>query len=345
MSAGQGAALYQKYCSACHGERGDGKGTSNQGMALPRDFTSPESAAILTRERMIRSVSAGRPGTAMVAWKGKLSGAEIEGVVDHIRREFIRAPDALAGDKRFAAWLTQGEKIYMENCSVCHGDFGKTGVWTKNSMDTAPRNFSSDFSKNVLTRTRMIESVTRGRPGTAMMPYQSRLSKPQIEMVVDYVRVVLMGYPAEQVRAEAGQGASQAVAASSADQSGFIRQPFPKGLTGNVDRGRKIFTKNCIACHGHKGDGQGPRAYFIKPRKPRNFIAEDSRRALNRPKIYTAVSNGLRGSVMPAWGKTMSEQEIADVGEFVFRAFIIGDVAGVNEADLAHLGPEAQKKN
>ena len=42
----------------------------------------------------------------------------------------------------------------------------------------------------------------------------------------------------------------------------------------------------------------------------------------NRPRLFAAITGGKNGTVMPAWGKVLSEQQIADVAEFVFQAFI-----------------------
>ncbi len=97
--------------------------------------------------------------------------------------------------------------------------------------------------------------------------------------------------------------------------------PMPKNLAGNAARGKAFFDKNCAECHGVKGDGQGPRAYFINP-KPRNFLTAESRGFLNRPALFAGISNGKLGSEMPAWDKVIDEQQIADVAEYVFTAFI-----------------------
>jgi mono/diheme cytochrome c family protein len=107
----------------------------------------------------------------------------------------------------------------------------------------------------------------------------------------------------------------------SADGKVDMKAPFPGGLRGNVAAGRKFYEGNCATCHGVKGDGQGPRAYFINP-KPAVFTSDKSRAALNRPTLFDATSTGRRGSEMPAWDKVLSKQEIADVTEYVFRAFI-----------------------
>lgn len=40
--------------------------------------------------------------------------------------------------------------------------------------------------------------------------------------------------------------------------------------TGDVALGKKVYTANCMACHGDKGDGKGPAAVALTP-KPTNF--------------------------------------------------------------------------
>lgn len=79
--------------------------------------------------------------------------------------------------------------------------------------------------------------------------------------------------------------------------------------------------RNCFTCHGVQGDGNGPRAYFITP-PPRNFLLDTSRQKLNRPVLFEAITNGRLGTNMPAWGKVLDNQEIANIAEFVFQNFI-----------------------
>ena len=98
--------------------------------------------------------------------------------------------------------------------------------------------------------------------------------------------------------------------------------PMPLGLKGDIEKGRDFFMQNCFTCHGVTGGGDGPRAYFINP-PPRNFLLETSRRYLNRPALFEAITKGRTGSEMPAWGKVLNEQEIANVAEYVFQSFIL----------------------
>lgn len=125
--------------------------------------------------------------------------------------------------------------------------------------------------------------------------------------------------------------------------------PLPKGLVGNPVKGRDFFMKNCFTCHGIKGGGNGPRAYFNIPR-PRDFTSPESRQALNRPRIFDSIAEGRRGTVMPAWGKVLDDQQIADIAEFVFRAFIEDvkaggvEAAAVEDTQVEEIQAEIKKK-
>jgi mono/diheme cytochrome c family protein len=96
---------------------------------------------------------------------------------------------------------------------------------------------------------------------------------------------------------------------------------LPNGLKGDSKRGGAFYLANCATCHGARGDGAGPRAYFINP-KPRNFVEEASRARFNRVALYAAVSEGRLGSEMPAWKQVATAQQMADVSEYVFQTFI-----------------------
>lgn len=342
------AALYHNYCSVCHGDQGDGNSRAKASLKPPpRDFTSAQSAQELTRERMISAVKNGVPNSAMVGWKSQLTDDQIAKVVDYVRDTFMRPSVAVDASR--------GRQIYARVCSVCHGDRGSGSMWASANLNPAPRDFSSPGAKQELTRDRMLASLSNGRPNTAMQGYAGRLSRDDMEAVVDYIRGAFMripeatanisgtharGAPATEpakAGAEAKKGehkhehnhgdhedhAAHGHGTATLDKDGKVdmRASFKDGLVGNFAAGKKFYDANCATCHGVKGDGQGPRAYFINP-KPEVFINAKSRAAFNRPTIYDAVATGRRGTEMPAWDKVLTQQEIADVSEYVFRAFI-----------------------
>ena len=336
-------ALYHDYCSVCHGDAGDGRSHATGLVPPPRDFTSPSAAAELTRERMIASVSEGRPGTAMAPWKSQLEPGQIVVLVDYIGTTSMKpVASAEAGS---------GRRLYAENCSVCHGDDGRGAVWTQQSLNPPPRDFGSERAIRELTRERMTTSITHGRADTAMPGFGSQLSAADIEAVVDFVRTAFIAPAANSVGtvmagADTGDAASaggsmagSGTAAASADAdhahaadakthehgthavAAVMGEPMPHDLQPDLVRGEAFYRTNCTACHGEKGDGQGPRAYFIMP-KPRNFTHPAARSTLNRPALFGAISAGSVGTEMPAWRTVLDNQTIADIAEYVFRTFI-----------------------
>lgn len=327
------AAIYHNYCSVCHGDKGDGNSRAKGSMIPPpKDLTSPQVAAQMTRQHMIDAVTNGRSGTAMTGWKTQLSAREIEAVVDYIRNNFMPAS--------ISAGSSRGRVVYAEYCSVCHGERGDGNSRAKGSLVPAPRDFTTALARTELTRERMVRSVTFGRPETAMTGWRAQLNPKDIDAVVDYIRTGFMGaashegisgtssggrlpapLPGSATSAPARPVATLAPAKSQLGAD--MKAPFANGLKGDAVKGAALYMSNCSACHGTTGDGRGPRAYFIMP-KPRNFLHDAARAELNRPALYRGTSEGKLGTDMPAWGKVLEPQQLADVSEFVFQRFILG---------------------
>ncbi len=218
--------------------------------------------------------------------------------------------------------------LYHNYCSVCHGDKGNGQSRATGSLSTPPRDFTSEASRQELSRERIILAITHGRPGTAMVAWKSQLSESDIEVLADHVQSTYVkrdpsaqtgtGTPGiSGTRAHGGREADNGSTPVQVDMTAGL----PNGLKGDFKRGGAFYLANCAACHGARGDGAGPRAYFINP-KPRNFIEDASRTRLNRVALYAAVSAGKLGTEMPAWSTVATPQQIADVSEYVFQAFI-----------------------
>jgi mono/diheme cytochrome c family protein len=312
------AVLYHDYCSVCHGDKGDGRSRAQNSLVPPpRDFTAPDSAAQLTRSRMIESISNGRPGTAMTAYKSQLNQKEIEALTDYVRSSFMQG-SATPDNSR-------GRMVFAKNCSVCHGEKGDGRSRAQASLMPPPRDFTSPSSKSELSRQRMITSVTYGRPDTAMAGFKSQLSASDIGAVVDYIRGGFMAAPYTEgiSGTKNGRRAAPPEVISAPDKPVAVNMslPMPSALKGDAIKGAAFYMSNCATCHGTTGDGRGPRAYFINP-KPRNFLHPASRQEFNRVAIFNAVSAGKQGTEMPAWRQVLNQQEMADVSEFVFQRFI-----------------------
>ena len=88
--------------------------------------------------------------------------------------------------------LETGRDIFYKHCKACHGDKGNGKTFAANVLNPPPKNFTSEKTKKELTEERMIHSVTKGRKGTAMMPWESNLTQTEIQAVVHYIRKELM---------------------------------------------------------------------------------------------------------------------------------------------------------
>lgn len=303
----------------CHGENGDGQSRAMQGLVPPpRDFTQPHLADVLDRDHMIASVTQGIAGTAMTAWSRRLDTDEIARVVDYIRQRWMAdsgenaTAQVAAHDNEHGmiharadpdTWQ-RGQRIYAESCSVCHGDQGAGAEWGRQSLQPPPRDFTTAEASAVLSRERMAASVRHGRPGTAMTAWHSRLSDDDIEAVVDYIRVAFMNVDVE--------------------ETDDAETPMPFGLQGDVQSGQAFYLSNCAECHGVEGRGNGPRAYFILPR-PRDFTHPSVRGSYDRARLFHGTRDGVAGREMPAWGKVLDDQAIANVAEYVYRTFVHPD--------------------
>ena len=75
-----GSVIFKERCTGCHGAAGKGNST----VGTP-DFTSAKIQGSLTDQEIITTITDGRKGTIMPAWKGTLSSEEIAAVASYVR--------------------------------------------------------------------------------------------------------------------------------------------------------------------------------------------------------------------------------------------------------------------
>jgi mono/diheme cytochrome c family protein len=144
----RGAALYQRYCEICHGERGDGMGPSAPFLwPPPRDFrtaqfkfTGTPEGALAHDDDLTRVVRRGLAGTAMQPWD--VPDAELTAILQHIKsfspagrgyrdplRRAERSPPppspAPTPDLEDPAALAEAARLYhaVLQCNQCHPSY------------------------------------------------------------------------------------------------------------------------------------------------------------------------------------------------------------------------------
>jgi mono/diheme cytochrome c family protein len=80
-------------------------------------------------------------------------------------------------------------------------------------------------------------------------------------------------------------------------------------------RGRDLFVVKCALCHGVLADGNGVRRGGLSG-KPISFHNKDWRTSTSPLAVFETLSEGKRGTSMPAW-PTLSDEQKWDVVAYV----------------------------
>lgn len=184
-AAPDGKALFNKHCSACHGNEGKG------GVGIP--LSLPSFINNVSDEYLNRTIRQGRPGRIMPAFK-KMSDAQVKAVVSYMRKwadadeiRFDATP--VSGNK------VNGKKLFLDHCAQCHGEDGQGGRGTGKTFSRkrdlpiiAPALNNAGFLASASDM--MIKNtLIHGREGTPMQPMlNGALKEKQINDVVSYVR-------------------------------------------------------------------------------------------------------------------------------------------------------------
>ena len=81
--------------------------------------------------------------------------------------------------------------------------------------------------------------------------------------------------------------------------------------TGNPEKGKAIFLKNCSLCHGPTGSGLGPTTHMP------NFTDKKYGDSHTPQQMFDKITRGVEGTGMPAWEKTLSPQDRWDVISYI----------------------------
>ena len=212
-----GKALYEKNCSQCHGDKGDGDGYATPHLSpRPRDFTTGKfkvrttpNGALPTHQDLINIIRRGMPYTSMPAWPG-LSDSEVSDLAYYIKTfsaDFANAdlvpkpvelPSAPASTQ---ASIDLGKKLYEETgCLKCHGNLGRTdgpsaptlvdelGYPIRAANLTQPWTFRAGATREDIFRT-----MSTGLNGTPMPSFADSLSVEQRWAITDFIASLSSG--------------------------------------------------------------------------------------------------------------------------------------------------------
>jgi mono/diheme cytochrome c family protein len=206
-----GKQTYDKNCSQCHGEKGDGRGVATPFLLpRPRDFTTGKfkirttpSGALPTTQDLKNIIRLGMPYTGMPAWP-QFNEQQLTDLVYYVKSftpDFanperqpepiqIPTPPPLSNDS-----IEKGKTLYAElGCARCHGETGRTdGVSAPTLKDdwqhpirAADLTYRWTF-RGGPTRQDIFRAFSTGLNGTPMPSFVDALSVEQRWNLADYV--------------------------------------------------------------------------------------------------------------------------------------------------------------
>ena len=81
-----------------------------------------------------------------------------------------------------------------------------------------------------------------------------------------------------------------------------------------AEQGSRLFSANCLSCHGPEGHGDGPVASGLNP-KPRNLAVLQQTAADDY--LIWRISTGKPGTAMVGWGTVLTTEQIWQVIAFI----------------------------
>jgi cytochrome c oxidase cbb3-type subunit 3 len=317
----RGRAIYNYRCYFCHGYSGDARTLASTYLSpQPRDFTA-EPARALAPSQLRQAIAEGRPGTAMKAFRGVLSDADIAAVAAFVRHEFI---DARAVNTRYhtAANGWPDHERHRAAFPFARGELALDTPWEQ--LDATQRRGKQLFL------TSCISCHDRARVDDAGAVWETRaLSYPRdayctschehpdgsglragVAPPSDHPQAA--STPAHERHGDAALAATYAV---------HDRRPDLRGASAQVLQGERLYQRNCAFCHAADGSAKSWIGRFLEPH-PRDLTDARAMAGMTRERLTRAIADGLDGTSMPAWKSVLRPEEIEAVAAYVERAFI-----------------------
>ena len=89
-------------------------------------------------------------------------------------------------------------------------------------------------------------------------------------------------------------------------EAAALKNPV-KPTAASIAKGKAVFAKNCVTCHGEKGNGDTPTGKALNP-PAENLTDPAFQKDHADGQIFTSITKGITGSGMVSWEKSISEK-------------------------------------
>lgn len=216
-----------------------------------------------------------------------------------------------------------GRDVYRrEGCFYCHSQFVRYQDWEQGEM-VAAGDYVTE-TPHVLGTERTGPDLSniggkypdewhwahhvnprKVKPGS-IMPSYSYLSEEDMTALVYYLQTI--GRKRE-------QPAWVAPPQQYRDRWEIVKEHVDINSSAAANAGRGIYMQNCAQCHGSQGRGNGPVSMTMQ-KKPANFT-RSFYKGYDDATWFWRIAEGVPGTRMPRWQKTLSEEDMAYVAAYL----------------------------
>lgn len=216
-----------------------------------------------------------------------------------------------AEDSAQQVHLAAGQKVYLTNCAMCHGEWGlgdgPLAAQLQKESGAMPAHLNDRERLASLGRPAVVQVIEKGGAHTGrsnLMPaWSERLPREEIETIADFV----MALP------ELHREIPPSTMAK------YLEAP-----PGATAEGHKLFVTMCTSCHGPygKGDGRYADSMFVRNKvRPRDLTDSLYFSGKTDRELFATISLGggffHKSPFMPIWSVSLTPEQIKDLVSYI----------------------------